>query len=134
MASHIDTVRPAYEAFAQGDPSGLIGLFADDVVWDGPNSEEIPGGGRAEGKAAAEATLQRIAEQWDGYQGQADEFFAEGRTVVVLGHGQGTAKASGEEVKFPFVHVWRLRDDGTAEQVQALTDTLLLGKALRVAG
>jgi ketosteroid isomerase-like protein len=50
--------------------------------------------------------------------------------VVVLGHFEGTTKA-GHDVKTPLVQVWRMQD-GQAKRVQALTDTLEVGKALEI--
>jgi ketosteroid isomerase-like protein len=51
--------------------------------------------------------------------------------VVVLGHLEGRSK-QGNEVKVPFVHVWRM-EGGQGKRVQALTDSLQLARALGVA-
>jgi len=72
-----------------------------------------------------------LTEHWEGLSVVPDEFVEEGNTVVALGHVEGRAKATGEQVKAPFAHVWRLAD-GKAERVQILEDTAVLARAIGV--
>ena len=44
---------------------------------------------------------------------------------------QTWAKSTGEQVKVPFAHVWRVRD-GKVERAQILEDTAVLAEALGV--
>ena len=74
--------------------------------------------------------LGQIAEQWESFRVTPDEFLEQGDTVVVLGHSEGKAK-NGNEVKVPFVHVWRMQD-GKGKEVLALTDTLQVARALGI--
>ena len=53
----------------------------------------------------------------------------QGETVVVLGHMEGRARATGRDVTVPFVHVWRMRE-GKVHRGQAFTDTAALSEAL----
>ena len=53
----------------------------------------------------------------------------EGETVVVLGHMEGRAKATGTRVKVPFAHVWRM-SGGKVTRGQAFTDTAVVADAL----
>ena len=62
-----------------------------------------------------------------------DEFHDSDDTVIVLGHGEAKAKDSGNEVKWPFVQVWRFKE-GKATEVLALTDTFETAKALGLTG
>jgi ketosteroid isomerase-like protein len=132
MAGNVDTLKQGYQAYGQGDLDGALENWADDAVWEGPNSEELPGGGTAEGKDAIKQSLSRIPEFWESFSVTPDEFFEEGDTVVVLGHSEGTAKDSGNSVKQPFVHVYRF-EDGEVKRIQLLNDTYQTAQALGIA-
>jgi len=49
-------------------------------------------------------------------------------TVVVLGHTEARTK-SGNDLKVPFVHIWRM-SGGTIKRGQLLTDTSVIVQAL----
>ena len=131
MGENADVLRSGYEAFARGDMDGVKELWADDIRWEGPNAEQLPGGGTRSGKDDVAGMLGEIAERWERFDVSPDEFIEQGDTVVVLGHSEGKAKDSGAEVKVPFVHVWRM-SDGKAARVQVLTDTAVVAEALGV--
>jgi uncharacterized protein len=130
MADNIDVIKSAFDAFHNGDAEGMKAAWADDIRWEGSGDEELPGGGEYQGPDDVLAALGSIRERWDSFQAQPDEFIEQGDTVVVLGHIEGTT--NGKNVKAPFVHIWRMQD-GKAKRVQALTDTLEVGRALGVA-
>ena len=88
MASRIETMQQRYEEFNQGDIESATQLWADDIVWQGANSTELPGGGEHRGKDEALQVLQQAVGAWDEFRLSADEFFEHGDTVVVLGHTQ----------------------------------------------
>ena len=52
--------------------------------------------------------LGEIGDSWDDFRSTPDEFIEDGDTVVVLGHNEARAKQSGDQIKVPFVHVWRM--------------------------
>jgi hypothetical protein len=108
-----------------------MATWNDDVRWEGTNDERLPAGGAHEGKQAVAQALGRIAESWDDFSVVPDEFIEEGDTLVVLGHFEGTAKATGTHTKFPFVHVYRMQG-GKASKVMTLSDTLEVAKALGI--
>jgi ketosteroid isomerase-like protein len=129
MGENADTLRKAYDDFNSGNMDGVLEAWADDVRWEGSNSEEVPGGGTHEGKDAVAQALGRIPENFDGFQAPADEFIESGDTVVVLGHAEGQAKPTGTDIKVPYVHVWRM-EGGKGKRVQLLTDTAVIVDAL----
>ena len=59
MASKTDLLRERYQQFSQGDVEGALSNWSDDFVWEGGNSEDMPGGGTHEGKDAAVQILQQ---------------------------------------------------------------------------
>jgi uncharacterized protein len=127
MAGRIDLMRQRYEAFNQGDVQGATQDWADDFVWQGSNSTELPGGGEHTGKDQALNALQQAVGAWDEFKLSADEFFEDGDTVVVLGHTE--VSKGGNSAKTPVVHIWRWEGD-KIKRFQFLTDTLQSAKLL----
>jgi ketosteroid isomerase-like protein len=130
MADRIDQMRQRYDEFSQGDIQSATQDWADDFVWQGSNSTELPGGGEHRGKQEALQVLQQAVGAWDEFSLSADEFFEREDTVVVLGHTE--VKKGNNSAQTPVVHVWRWEGD-QVKRLQVLTDTLqaaqLLGKA-----
>ena len=130
MAGKTDALRERYERFGRGDLEGALDLWADDFVWEGPNSPDLPGSGRHEGKQAAIQVLQQAVGAWDRFELAPDEFIEQGDTVVVLGH---TDLAKGDRTdRLPVVHIWRYRGDDEIVRFQILTDTLASGRMLGI--
>ena len=130
MADRIDQMRQRYDEFSQGDIESATQDWADDFVWQGSNSTELPGGGEHRGKQEALQVLQQAVGEWDEFSLSPDEFFEREDTVVVLGHTE--VKKGDNSAQTPVVHVWRWEGD-QVKRLQVLTDTLqvaqLLGKA-----
>jgi ketosteroid isomerase-like protein len=130
MAGHLEEMRERYDAFNQGDIEHATDNWADDFVWEGSNSTELPGGGRHTGKGEALQVLQRAVGAWDEFKLSADEFFEDGDTVVVLGHND--LKKGDNSAKLPVVHIWRFEGD-QIKRFQILTDTLQSAQLLGIA-
>src|SRR3954462_9095962 len=109
MPEHVDEMRKRYDAFNQGDIETATELWADDFVWQGSNSTELPGGGEHKGKDEALNVLQQAVGAWDEFSLSADEFFGDGDTVVVLGHTD--VKKGDDSAEVPVVHIWRWEGD-----------------------
>jgi ketosteroid isomerase-like protein len=122
VAENVDTLKKGFDAFNSGDIDTVKETFHEEVTWEGPNTTEVPGGGKTEGLEDVINMFGEIQDQWEEFQATPDEFIDAGDTVIVLGHVTGKNKESGKELKTPFVHVWRM-DDGKAKRVQALLDT-----------
>ena len=130
MAGHIDVMRERYDTFSRGDIEGATQEWADDFVWEGSNSTELPGGGEHTGKDKAVEVVQQVVGAWDEFKLSADEFFEDGDTVVVLGH---TDVRKGENsAQTPVVHIWRWEGD-QIKRLQILTDTLQAAQLLGIA-
>ena len=131
MASKTDLLRERYQQFSQGDVEGALSNWSDDFVWEGGNSEDMPGGGTHEGKDAAVQVLQQAVGAWDEFNLVVDELFEDGDTVVVLGDTE--VKKGDQSAKLAVVHVWRFRGDDEVCRLQILTDTLQGARMLGVA-
>jgi|SRR5918999_364534 ketosteroid isomerase-like protein len=130
MAGRAEQMRQRYEEFNRGDLESALQDWADDFVWQGSNSTELPGGGEHRGKDEAVKALQEAVGAWDEFKLSADEFLEEGDTVVVLAHAE--VRKGDNSAKTPVVHIWRWQGD-QLKRLQILTDTLqtaqLLGRA-----
>jgi uncharacterized protein len=131
VSENTDVLQRGYDAFGQGDLETIRSIWSDDIEWHGPDYEPLPQSGRLQGPDAIFEMFGDLFERWDGLSVVPDEFVEDGDTVVALGHLEGRAKESGEQVKVPFAHVWRL-SDGKVERAQILEDTAVLAKALGV--
>ncbi len=121
MSENTDVLKRGYDAFNSGDLQALNEVFADDVRWEGSNNERVPGGGTYDGRDDALSALGRAVEPFESIQSVPDEWIEEGETVVVLGHTEARSK-SGNDMKVPFVHIWRM-SGGQVKRGQLLTDT-----------
>ncbi len=130
MPGHIDQMRQRYDQFDQGDVQSATQDWAEDFVWQGSNSTELPGGGEHRGKDQALQVLGEAVGAWDEFRLSADEFFEEGDTVVVLGHNN--VRKGDNSAQAPVVHIWRWEGD-QVKRLQILTDTLQAAKLLGIA-
>ena len=130
MAGQIDEMRQRYEEFAQGDIESALQNWAADVVWQGSDSTELPGGGEHQGKEEAIKVLQEAVGAWDEFTLTPDEFFESGDTVVVLAHTD--VKKGDKSAQVPVVHIWRWEGD-EIKRLQVLTDTLQTAQLLGAA-
>ena len=130
MAGHIDAMRERYDKFNRGDLAGATDNWADDLVWQGSNSTELPGGGEHTGKDKALELVQQAVGAWDEFKLSADEFYEEGDSVVVLGHQD--VKKGDKSAQVPVVHIWRFEGE-EIKRFQILTDTLQTAQLLGIA-
>ena len=128
MSENSDALKRGYEAFNSGDAQTLSELFADDVRWEGPNTEGVPMSGTHEGKDAVLQALGAIGESFETFGVSPDEMVEQGDTIVVLSHIEAKS-TSGNELKLPGVEIWRM-SGGKAQRVQTLIDTAEVKKAL----
>jgi ketosteroid isomerase-like protein len=104
VSENSDALKRAYDAFNSGDAQTLSELFADDVRWEGPNSEGVLMSGTHEGKDAVLQALGAIGESFETFGVSPDELVEQGDTIVVLSHIEAKS-TSGNELKLPGVEV-----------------------------
>lgn len=129
MSDNLDALKRGYEAFNKGDIDAVLGIFADDIRWEGPNTDGVPMSGVHEGKQAVAQALGRIGEDFESFDVSPDEFVEQDDTIVVLSHVTAKAKETGEDLKLPGAEIWRM-SDGKGQRVQSLLDTAATLKAL----
>ncbi len=128
MSENSDALKRGYDAFNSGDVDTVAEIFADDITWEGPNTEGVPMSGKNEGKDAVLEALGQIGENFESFNVSPDEMVEDGETIVVLSHLEAKTK-SGNDLSLPGVEIWRM-SDGKAQRVQSLNDTAEVKKAL----
>lgn len=114
-----DTVRSAYDAFAEGNIQGIVDVQDEGVRWHIP--ESLPYGGSYEGHDGIQEFFGKFFESWEEFEIQTDDFIESGDHVAVTAQARGKSK-SGNEGGGPIAHVWKL-SDGKVVHLQAYTDT-----------
>ncbi|HYW31741.1 MAG TPA: nuclear transport factor 2 family protein [Gemmatimonas sp.] len=121
--SSIQTIRAAYAAFANNDPSVLFGAMAPDVEWNeaqgNPLADRNPYIGAG---AIGEGVFGRLMAAIDGFTAVPDRYVDGGDDVIVLGRYGGTMKAGGAILDAPFCHAYRFEGDRIVS-FQQYTDT-----------
>lgn len=128
MSQNSDALEQGYEAFNNGDVDAVAAIFADDISWEGPNTDGVPMSGKNEGKGNVLKALGQIGETFESFHVSPDELVEQGDTIVVLSHLEAKTK-SGQELKLPGVEVWEM-SDGIAQRVRSLIDTAEVKAAL----
>jgi ketosteroid isomerase-like protein len=128
MSENSDALKRAYEAFNNGDIDTIREILADDVRWEGPNTEGVPMSGTHEGADQVLQALGAIGGDFENFHVSPDELVEEGETIVVLSHIDAKTK-SGNEIKLPGVEVWRM-SGGKANRVQTIADTAEMKRAI----
>ena len=109
-------IENGYRCFANGDVSGLLASFDENIEW--TEAEGFPYGGTYTGaNAIVENVFIKLGTEW------------EGETIVALGHYSGKFNKTGKSMKVPFAHVWTLRGGKIVKFVQ-YTDTLKVSEVL----
>ena len=128
--ANIETTERVFEAFGRGDIDAILEHLAADVVIEFYGPPAIPYAGTYRGRDDARRFFETVLASIDVNVFEPQEMIASGDKVVVTGHLNLTAKATGREIDSDFVHVitlaggrWlRFRDFmNTANAVAAFT-------------
>lgn len=103
---NVEMLKQAYEAFGRGDIPGVMSVFADDIEWHVPAA--LPQGMDAHGKDEVAPFFQKLADTWEGFGIEIEDFVGSGDRVCVIGTGSG--KLDGRDASYGFVHAWTVRD------------------------
>ena len=121
-------IENGYRCFANGDVSGLLASFDENIEW--TEAEGFPYGGTYTGaNAIVENVFMKLGDEWENFSAVPDGLLDAGDNIVALGNYSGKYKESSKSMKVPFAHVWTLRDGKILKFVQ-YTDTLKVSEAL----
>jgi len=118
----IQVVQELFIALGSADRREVLALLTDDVEWWVAGPPEIPYAGTFRGHDEAAQFFAAFDGAIDYESWEAQEFIAEGETVVVIGEERWRAKASGRVVDNPWVLVLTVRG-GKIAGFRAYEDT-----------
>ncbi|NOT60293.1 MAG: nuclear transport factor 2 family protein [Acidobacteria bacterium] len=127
-ANNVQVIQTAFACFAQGDVPGILNTLTDDVTWHVAPVENAAYTGTRHGKAGAAEFFSMMAAAEDTLKFEPREFIAQDDKVVVVGHYEGRAKATGRTYETYFVHVFTLQA-GKINSFREYTDTAAVEKA-----
>ena len=116
------TAQRAYELFKAGDIESLLDLYSDDATWETPQIENVPQGGKRQGKEQILEFMSLVGEN-ENLHFEPREFAAQRNKVVILGDYRWRVKATGKEFTSDFVHVNTFNDDGKITSFKEYLDT-----------
>lgn len=125
---NLEIVEEAYAAVGQGQIPHLIEMMADDVDIQVPGPLEIPFAGSYRGREGAGEFFLALAESAEVLQFQPTEYIAGGKQVVVLGHEQLTARATGRTWDTDWAMVWTI-EDGRIAALREFHQTAAIAQA-----
>ena len=129
MATHSETIRDLYIAFARGDVAAVLAKLSAEVRW--TEAEGFPYGGTYIGpEAVLNNVFMKLGGEWEGFAAVPNELIADANTVVALGEYSGKYKATGKSFRAPFVHVWKFAGESIVQFTQH-TDTAVVQLATR---
>jgi ketosteroid isomerase-like protein len=105
----VDTVRGGYDAFNSGNPGGVLERLHEEVVWIEPGGGNAPSGTFNGPQSVGDEVFPQVAEYFEEFRAEPENFDDQGDTIVVTGRFTGTTK-SGEEVDAAFEHVYDMKD------------------------
>jgi len=122
---NVEVVRAAYEAFRSGDLQGVGGYFAEDVVWEAPDS--LPTGGVFRGRDAVLGNFAELPKYWNEFSVNPDEYIDAGDHVVVRGVQSLTGPGGSRDSRY--LHLFTL-SDGKVVRGEFIADTVKGKEAL----
>ncbi|MFN8187834.1 MAG: nuclear transport factor 2 family protein [Gaiellales bacterium] len=133
MASHVDSVRNVYTAFARGDIQPLLDLLGERVQWyEAEHVTYWPGGPFVGAQAIVEGVLARIPGDFDGFEIEISRITGCGETVLMEGRYHATAKSTGRTLDAQVAHVWDF-ENGKVVRWQQYSDTWQFAEVTGVA-
>jgi ketosteroid isomerase-like protein len=130
MATNIETVLQAYQAFAKGDLPGILKLLDPNIVWVNPGPNTSPYFGSHRGHAAVAMNIFGfLAENFEFELFDPHEFFTNADKVVALLNTEARVKRTGERIVQQAVHVFTFQG-GKVVRFQDFQNSYALAKAL----
>jgi len=129
---NVKIVQDIYVAFGQGNIPAVLSAFADNVEHSEPPAGHPPFRGTYRGRAEVGTLFQGMHEAVEVQQFEPREFFAQGDTVVALGHYRFRAKATGRIYETDWVMAWRF-NNGKVVEWKTYKDSAAEAAALREA-
>ncbi|MEP1906115.1 MAG: nuclear transport factor 2 family protein [Nitratireductor sp.] len=107
---NIETTQALFAAFGAQDIPGIMEFLHPEIAIEFYGPPVIPYAGTYSGLEECRGFFETVLSSVDIHQFDAEEFIAERDKVVVTGHLNLAAKATGRSIDSDFVHVITLKD------------------------
>jgi uncharacterized protein len=108
----VETIRSGYDAFNRKDIPAVLALYDSQIEWIEAGGGRAPAGTYRGSQTVATEVFAAVAQNFDDFRAEPEQFIDAGEHVVVVGRFRGIAK-SGAILDAPFVHVYRMRNGKT---------------------
>lgn len=129
-AENVRVVQEIYAAFSRGDIPGVLARMTGDVELHYPGPSEIPYAGVYKGQDGLVQFFSKVGENAEVLELVADEYVAQGDTVVALGRERTRSRPTGKEWQDAWAMVWTLRD-GKVTRVRIFHETAAIAATFR---
>lgn len=128
-SQNIESVRRAYEGFAQKDLEAVLSVMSPAIEWDA--SDALRHTGVYHGHEGVLDYLRGLSGVWVDFELEPDQFVeaVDGRNVMVLGVTRGRLVGTGEYVEARFAHIGEVKD-GRIVKVKICLDREAAEKSL----
>jgi ketosteroid isomerase-like protein len=127
--SNEEVVRATLESFMKGDIDGLLTGLPDEIIFEGPQSPELPYSGIFRGKAEVKKFFAGIG-QAEVSSFEPQEYLNAGNNVVVIGRWAGKVRKSGKSFQTKWALVFEVVD-GKIRRFRDFEDTAGTAAAFR---
>jgi ketosteroid isomerase-like protein len=129
-SENTESLRRAYEGFAQKDLAAVLSVMSSDIEWDA--TDALAHTGVYHGHEGVIDYLRGLSGVWEEFELQPDQFVeaADGRNVMVLGVTRGRLVETGEHVEARFAHIGEVKD-GKIVKVKICLDRAAAEQALQ---
>jgi ketosteroid isomerase-like protein len=121
-------VKHVYESFRNGDAESFLDALDADIEWHIPEMADVPFGGTWRSREGVSQFLRKLSESQEVLDFRAEQFIAQGNTVVVLGCFVMYVKSTGRESASDWAHVWTL-NGGKVTHFREYVDTATVTRA-----
>lgn len=126
---NVQVIQDVYTAFGQGNIPGVLDLLDEDVDWTfNGRSEDIPFGGRWQGKAKMMDFFQTVGATCDVLEFGPNEVISFGEHVLSLGHERVRVRATGRVFESDWAHLFQVID-GRVVRLREFYDTAAIAEA-----
>ena len=127
--SNSELTQSLYQHFETGNVPAVLGLFDPAIEWHEcqgmpfmKNSDPFIGS-----NAVLEGVFMQLGVYFDGFKVTVGEILESGNKTVMVGHYEGTNKASGNPFKANVSHTWTWKDGKAVHFIQA-ADTAAMNR------
>ena len=107
---NVETVKGAYEAFAQGNIPEVLAVLDPEAEWTEPGGGNSASGTFKGPEEVGSKVFPLVQEHFDEFAVMPDTYDDQGDTVVATGRYTGKNK-SGAELDATFEHTWKFSGD-----------------------